>query len=77
MACSKEALAVSFFAVTITVTRMAPSQGSHKPEKLLKLAARIVSTTLRSPLRSAYSKIKTAARRLTGSVSQSGNAGGL
>lgn len=50
--------------------------GHHKPEKLLKLAARIVSTTLRSPLRSAYSSIKTAALRLTGSVSHSGNGGG-
>lgn len=47
------------------------------PEKLRRLAARMVITTRRSPFLSAYRSIKTAARRLTGSRSHNGNGGGL
>jgi hypothetical protein len=58
------------------------SKGSHNsriysPEKLRKLAARMVMTTLKSPLRSAYSNNKTAARLLTGRRSHKGKGGGL
>ena len=47
------------------------------PEKLLRLAARMVSTTRRSPWRSAYSRMSTAALRLRGSLSHRGKGGGL
>lgn len=47
------------------------------PEKLLRLAARMVSTTRRSPWRSAYSRMSTAALRLRGSLSHTGKGGGL
>jgi hypothetical protein len=47
------------------------------PEKFLKLAARRVITTRRSPRRSAKSRTKTAALLLRGSRSHTANGGGL
>ena len=54
-----------------------PPGSAAWPEKLRRLAARMVMTTRRSPHRSAYSSIRTAARLRTGSVSQKGKGGGL
>lgn len=52
-------------------------RGRNAPEKLRRVAALMVMTTRRSPRRSAYSSIRTAARRLTGRRSQSGKGFGL
>lgn len=53
-----------------------PPGNAACPEKLRRFAARIVSTTRRSPRRSAYRRISTAARRDAGRRSQRGKAGG-
>lgn len=48
-----------------SVNRQSISQRGNHPQDFSVLA-RIVSTTLRSPARSAYSRIRTAARRVRG-----------
>lgn len=54
-----------------------PPGSAAWPEKLRRLAARIVTTTLKSPHRSANSNTRTAARLRAGNLSHSGNEGGL
>jgi hypothetical protein len=76
--CLQEEPHVLYFAVSVSGP---VTEGCYwmiyAPEKLLRLAARIVMTTLKSPLRSAYSSNRTAARLLTGRRSHSGKGGGL
>jgi hypothetical protein len=54
-----------------------PPGSAAWPEKLRRLAARMVTTTLKSPHRSANNSTKTAARLRAGNLSHSGNEGGL
>ena len=67
---------MSLHAVSSRLSALPPGRAAW-PEKLLKLAALMVMTTLRSPQRSAYSRMSTAARFRTGSSSHSGKGGGV